>query len=58
MNITFYLPMLNHILNMNTHQVMENSENLKKPDYHNNYNYDIQDTLDFPIHGDVCIDKP
>lgn len=46
------------VLNLNVPQVFKRPECLKKPDYQNNNDDNIQDTFDFTIHGDVSVDKP
>jgi hypothetical protein len=46
---------LSHV---NVRQVGEKSENLKKPDDNNNHDNNVNDCLDFVVHGDVGIDQP
>ena len=46
------------ILHMDAHQVAENSEDFEKPYDYDNYNNDVENVFDFPIHRNIRIDQP
>jgi len=38
--------------------VVDNAKGIKEPDHHADHDHDIQDLLDFPVHGNVGVDQP
>jgi hypothetical protein len=37
---------------------IEHAKRAQQPQYHHDDDDNIQDALDFPVHGKVCINKP
>jgi hypothetical protein len=37
---------------------IEHAKRAQQPQYHYNDDDNIQDALDFPIHGKICVNKP
>jgi len=43
---------------MDVRQVSENTKYLEKPDNYNDHDHNVEDGLDFVIHGNIGVDKP